>query len=303
MKYKRIVAVVPVYRDAIRAKATVDALLRCTVPAPFLLRVQVVDDGSQDGTGERLTFQFSGRVDVLQLTRNMGRSFARNAGAAKADADLLLFVDADCEPIDANFIIHHLEAIQASDVSMGTILGQNDGFWHSYQEASAARRIRLARRTPIARFTTQNVMIDARLFARIGGFDETFKGYGFEDRDLAIRLAKEGGRFATAGEACVIHRDNLALDRVCAKMLEAGATTSTIFAERHPFEYRALGYEAIDARRHPWRGLVARVAWPLLRLLARHDAWLHWSGLPFAARASAVRLMSALSYLYGTLQR
>lgn len=303
MASQHVAVIVPVFRDAHRASRTVEAVLRCVVPSSFSIRVRVVDDGSDDGTAERLSEQFGDRIDLIRLPVNVGRSAARNAGAMDANADLLLFIDADCEPNDNQFLAAHLGAIQTADISMGAVEGQDDGFWHAYQQAAQTRRDRLAHRTFVAHFTTQNVMIDARLFTSVGGFDEAFRGYGFEDRDLAIRLAGSHARFTTAAGACVIHRDALDLAQVCRKMEEAGATTSQVFAARHPFEYRALGYEAIDGEQHPLRGVMAKALWPVLRPWTQHDAWLQWRLIPFTLRTSIVRVMVAASYLCGTLRR
>jgi len=303
MAPKHVVVIIPVFRDYDRARQTVAAILRCSVPSPFSVRVHVVDDGSGDGTAERLSEQFGGRIEIIGLPENLGRSAARNAGATNISADLLLFVDADCEPSDDRFLAAHLLSIREADVSMGVVEGQDDGFWHAYQQAARVRRDRLARRTFVAHFTTQNVMIDARLFNSVGGFDEAFKGYGFEDRDLAIRLARAGARFTIAPGARVIHRDTLDLAQVCRKMGEAGATTSQIFASRYPFEYRTLGYEAIDGQRHPWRGVLAKLLWPVFQPWTQHDAWLQWRLVPFKLRAGIVRIMVAVSYLRGTLRR
>src|SRR3954470_18484082 len=63
---------------------------------PF--EVIVVDDGSTDGTRE-LAQSFGGLdLRVLDTTGGEGPGAARNRGAVEARADLLVFIDADCEP-------------------------------------------------------------------------------------------------------------------------------------------------------------------------------------------------------------
>ncbi|SEM92417.1 Glycosyltransferase, GT2 family [Luteibacter sp. UNCMF331Sha3.1] len=300
---RKLDVVMPVYRDAVRASDAIEALLACTAPDMLTVRLRIVDDGSLDGTAEALESLFGGRIDIVRLPRNVGRSAARNAGVAGSDADLLLFIDADCVPDNETFLLHHIDAMANADVSIGSIEGLNDGFWHAYQGAATARRERLSRHSAAAAFTTQNVMIDARLFRRVGGFDEAYRGYGFEDRDLAMRMMAAGARFGQADGARVVHRDSLVLEKVCAKMREAGETTAARFARLHPAEYRALGYEAIDATKHPWRGLIARATWPAVRLAVRYDGWINWGFLPFAARKTMVRMAVAIHFLQGTMRQ
>ncbi len=60
-----ISAIIPVYRDSARASATVDALRRCLLPPGHALEIVVVDDGSGDGTAERLAEHVGERIRLL----------------------------------------------------------------------------------------------------------------------------------------------------------------------------------------------------------------------------------------------
>jgi len=296
----RLDVIVPVYRDAPRASEVVRALLGCAVPSDLLLRIRIVDDGSCDDTAAVLVETFGDDIEVVRLQRNLGRSGARNAGARGSDADYLLFLDGDCVPDDGAFLAHHVKALMAADVSIGDVVGQNDGFWHEYQAAASRRRRRLVTRTTSALFTTQNVAIARKSFLGAGGFDEGYVGYGFEDRDLALRLASRGARFVVTPQARVVHRDTLDLATVCRKMREAGTLTSARFASQYPAEYRQLGYEAIDARHHPLRGAAAALTWACVRRLTASDRWLDAPWLPFAAKKLLVRVAVASAYMDGT---
>lgn len=300
MLRSRLDIVIPVYRDAVRATAVLEALLGCDQPEGVTVRIRVVDDGSGDETPDLLALRFGHRIDLIRLPANLGRSGARNAAARDSTADLILFLDADCIPLTTDFLVRHVTAMADADVSIGSVIGKDDGFWHHYQAVAVRRRKRLVRLAPSAAFTTQNVMIAASRFAAVGGFDEGYVGYGFEDRDLALRLAQEGARFTVTTAAAVRHNDDLSIAGVCRKMREAGERTSTRFAAHHPAEYISLGYAAIDARRHPWRGRFGAVARWIATPLTAAEAWLQWSWLPRPLRVAAVRGLIALHYLDGT---
>lgn len=295
-----ITAVVPVYRDAQRAVAAADSLLRAaTIPVEILL----VDDGSGDGTADHIATNLPAGARLLRLERNLGRSGARNAGAAAAQGHLLLFVDCDCVPADTGFITAHLRRVQQGAVaSTGPVVGTGQGFWHAFQVGSSTRRAALHERGVPCAGSTQNLMVRRDCFEAIGGFDEAYRAYGFEDRDLLIRLAALGP-IAWANDAVIEHHDDLDLATVCRKMREGGAGSSRIFATRHPEAYRALGYAAVDAKLHPARARLAKAGAPLLPfLIATVSTVLEWRWIPFPLRSLAVRALNATSYLLGTTE-
>lgn len=284
-----------------QALASANSLLRVARSSAVVLEVLLVDDGSGDDTAGRIAAELPPGARLIRLERNLGRSGARNAGATQASGELLLFTDSDCVPADASFIKSHLRRFDADVVaSTGPVVGTGRGFWHDFQVRSSARRATLHGRSITYSGSTQNLMVRRDCFKAIGGFDQGYRAYGFEDRDLLIRLGQLGSIVWT-DEAVVEHHDDLELATVCRKMREAGVGGAAIFSAHHPEAYRALGYAAVDAHQHPARARMVWVCSPLLPIaIAAVSVMLEWRSLPFGLRCLAVRALSGASFLLGT---
>jgi len=299
-----VAVVIPMFRTGQTTLDVVQAVLRCRRPDDVTLKIIVVDDYSCDGSAECIEQAQLSHVCVVRQPINMGRSAARNRGAFIATADYLLFVDSDCVPADDRFILRHIATIQAgATVSMGEVSGNNDGFWHAYQASALARRKRASVSYGIAmQGSSQNFAVRRDAFLEASGFDEGYSNYGFEDRDLFLRIEAHGHCFAWTPDAVVRHCDTLDLLRVCSKMAEAGGPPAVRFFQRHPGPYDQLGYGKLDGRYRRW----LRALEPLTTCIARWFApWLsrhlESAWIPIRLRTVAVRLTVAASYLHGTV--
>lgn len=293
--------VVPVYRDATRARAAAHALLDQKLPPEAVLDVILVDDGSADGTIDELR-SLETWVRVLALPHNQGRSGARNAGAAAALGSIVLFMDCDCLPADRNLLLGHICALESGAVaSCGHVTGIGADFWSRYQEEASYRRRRQHESGLEYAGSSQNLAVRRVAFEAIGGFDTGYRRYGFEDRDLLVRLGQCGSIAWTS--ASVRHQDQLCLSLVASKMAEAGQYSSRRFADHHPDAYRELRYAAIDAHWHFAMRPLAYLATPLAKAMAHafdHMNCERW--LPHTIARRIVRLTSALAYLGGTVR-
>lgn len=74
-------------------------LLGAVAPLPYIFRFIFIDDGSSDGTLEKLReYDMEGHEKiVLKLSRNWGHQNAYNAGLDHVDGDAVIFMDGDCE--------------------------------------------------------------------------------------------------------------------------------------------------------------------------------------------------------------
>ncbi|MGB3606256.1 MAG: galactosyltransferase-related protein [Psychroserpens sp.] len=126
---------------------------------------------------------------------------ARNAGASLAKFEVLAFLDVDCIPsysyIDriANF------EISSSCIYMATPMYLENPV-NSFEDFNFTRDAILHPARPVyhGNFKTEDYglfwslcfYITTNLFFEIGGFDETFRGYGAEDTDLSFKCRERG---------------------------------------------------------------------------------------------------------------
>lgn len=298
-----ISVIVPVYRNATSALRLITALEAQALPPDEALEVIAVDDGSGDDTADLIRRRDWPPLQVVSLPRNLGRVGARNSGAALASGSYLFFIDCDCEPLDVHFLQRHVtELARGSVACTGPVVGVGEGFWCRYQKAASNRRHRLHMAGETFAGTTQNLSVRAAEFHAIGGFAGGYREYGFEDRDLLIRLARRGTIGWCEG-AVVRHHDRLTLPGVLVKMQMAGGSSALQFSRDHPDAYKKLGYSAIDVRAHGWLRAVAWAAKPILHVAPIIDRMLGKPWVPYAVAATLVKLLSALAYLRGTAAR
>lgn len=166
----------------------------------------VVDDASDDGTSEQLTRLLAEtRLPALALRtrQRSGPSAARNAGAARARGEVLLFTDDDCLP-DPAWAAELSDALRA-----GTTVVQGATSPVDADHGPWDRSITVA--APSGLYETCNLGVVASAFRQVGGFADLgllqrpgARGFG-EDAELGSRLARLGSA-GWAPRATVRHR-------------------------------------------------------------------------------------------------
>lgn len=169
------------------------ASLRAQVNAPEFELV-VVDNGSSDATAE--IARKHGALYAFVAEPNRGK--ARNAGLACATGDAIVFCDDDVVT-PPHFLAAHAKAHQDEVVPLavsGPIVNVA-----SAEDRPAPRGANFSR----AFFVTCNVSVRAASLRAVGGFDEAFDLYGWEDTELGARLREHGVRRSFAWDAYLWH--------------------------------------------------------------------------------------------------
>jgi len=96
-----LAVVIPVYNEV----ATIARVIQAVLAQPLVQEIIIVDDGSNDGTGDqvRALMQSDARIKLLSHERNQGKGAALRTGFARATAPVVVVQDADLEYDPAEF--------------------------------------------------------------------------------------------------------------------------------------------------------------------------------------------------------
>ncbi|WP_340023590.1 glycosyltransferase [Paenibacillus sp. FSL K6-1096] len=244
-----------------------------------------VDDGSDDGTKERITaLNLDYPLNYIYKTPDAAkcRSAARNLGVSHADGDILLFLDGD-QVVERDFIYQHWKVHQLCDeplVVMGLrdFLAEENRIPFSQVEDGNRSSLILERRDPrlpiIRRFSENagnieniwallyscNFSVPRSSYTEAGGFDEDFIEWGLEDCELGYRLYQQGAKFVLNTKCIVLHQYHPTT--YDAKKYLGWFTNLELFKQKHPtleVELQSILGDWFDpARRKPWKDAFIR---------------------------------------------
>ncbi len=164
-------------------------------------------------------------VDVIRMESGaLPLAAARNLAASRATGEHLVLLDVDCIPA-ATLLGAIDEALSEYD---GLICGEvrylgpgdADGDWREDELLSRGKP------HPVRPFPERGSRIEsnyglfwslafgmrAKTFQGLGGFDETFTGYGAEDTDFGFRAEKAGLPLLFLGGPCAFHQHHATYD-------------------------------------------------------------------------------------------
>jgi len=217
--------------------------------------VVVVDDGSSDGTAQWLSSSATELVPSLRVVAppsNVGRARARNLGASAATGHWILFMDDDIVA-PPGLLAAHLDLLE-NTTATGTIGWActddtvRDAPHFHYLDTRGVARLP-AGPAPARFFVTQNAAVPRQAFLEVGGFDEGFTAYGFEDMELAFRLEDRLALDFRALPAPVPrHVHHHSLQEYFAKKVECGGPSLRRLLESHPGRLSEMRLESVVGR-------------------------------------------------------
>ena len=156
-------------------------------------------------------------VHVPPGEHGMRLAAGRNQGAARADAGLLVFLDADCLPGPELLTRYREAAVEHPGALLcGPVTYLAEGIRPaSVAELPALTAPHPARPAPPAGinlpgehrlFWSLSFAVTAGTWRTVGGFDEAYQGYGGEDTDFAFTARAAGVPLVWAGGADAYHQ-------------------------------------------------------------------------------------------------
>lgn len=238
------------YNRAALLERVLDACFEQTADS---YEVVLVNDGSTDGTPaviarakERATCPFT----VIEQP-NSGLAKGRNAGIARASGERIIFIDDDVLPLP-NFVEQHLHTHAAHPLAIvrgGAINVESfddlpPPVWSIGNYSGNY-------------FWTTNVSVPLATIRAIGGFNEEFAEYGWEDIDVGLRLRFAGVKAVFNKRALVYHYKPRPRSSNVEKMIrqaQAQARTAVQLERLHPHWRTALatGDTAVQRLIHKW---------------------------------------------------
>lgn len=210
----RVSIVIPAYNGKPLLEANLPPLLAATQGVAGL-EVIVVDDGSADGTAEFLAGRFP-EVSVVALGTNRGFAAACNAGVHASKGDVVYFLNTDVrvshgflEPVvsclgdPAVFAVGSRELPPAGEETLRLavpffrfgLLG------HRYVDTREVPREPI----PVAFVSAGHAAFSREKFLALGGFDDLYRPFYWEDIDLCYRAWRRRWRVLVEPRSAVHH--------------------------------------------------------------------------------------------------
>ncbi|MCP4291795.1 MAG: glycosyltransferase family 2 protein [bacterium] len=268
--------VVPTMNKVDLLRQTLKALQEQVVSDKWTWEVVVVNDGSTDGTAGFLSeIEDTGQNPKFRTAsppHNVGRAKARNWGARAAKGDSILFMDDDIVA-PAGLVESHLKLL-TENPGFGTIgyaitaPEVNDAPHFSYLDSRGVAKLTDGQ-APGRFFVTQNAAVPRQAFLDIGGFDEDFSSYGFEDMEVAFRLEEQAQiQFLALTHPVPMHVHHHTLDEYLEKKIECGRHSLPHLAQLHPHRIVEMKlHHVVDYPGQKGVGALSR----LIRFLSRNS--------------------------------
>lgn len=231
-KYPTISVIIPTYNRKRLLEPVLKSLINQRYPKKRF-EVIIVDDGGNDGSDKLVTSLAKNSTAKLRYFWQEKNGFragtARNLGAKHAKGELLLFLDGDIVAHPDLLLQHARYYLHWSKrVIIGYVCAHTCKNVYNVPDVIQAVENETIEQLPIlpeirdtiycrclddldklkdywTTFFSNNVSFAKSIFERVGGFDDSFRGWGIEDNELGYRLAQAGYRFIVNRRAVGFH--------------------------------------------------------------------------------------------------
>ena len=203
MKQLEITAIIPTYNKS----SYLDIVLFSIKEYIPELNILIIDDGSFDDT-KRTVENYKSYLNLDYLyKKNGGLSSARNIGVQYADSKYILFLDDDrfflenalkdismkknqiCIGVRKEVYFNNFEMLKRMIQSETNNLKMRSVYERYYRKVKPLSNVEI-NMIPWVMCTFSNTILSRDVVLEAHGFDECFKGWGFEDLELAYRIYK-----------------------------------------------------------------------------------------------------------------
>jgi len=220
-------------------------------------RLFVVDDGSTDGTAERLEAEWPAAV-VDRIERNGGFATACNRGVSAGTGEVVVLLnnDVDCRPDFLERLVAPMEAdpaigsVAALSIQPGeqnidsvgmtadpTLAAFQRGHGRPLNEATADRPVLTGPAGAAAAYRRS-------AWEHLGGLEEALIAY-MEDFDLALRLRSSGWQTTLAADAVAVHLGSATYGHRSSRQRHRGGYARAFMLRRYGVLRRRVGPRAL----------------------------------------------------------
>ncbi len=215
MKETNISVIIPNYNGRKLLENNLPSVFTALKNSGLRYEVIIVDDCSKDDSIAFIT-QYYPEIILLEKEKNSGFSATCNVGITHAQYNYILLLNSDIQ-LSPNYFEGQMDYFKNADTFgvMSKIKGANDlevqdtarlfslkGFKISPNQFFTIKNPK--KRIPTAYLSGANALVDAEKLKILGGFDEIFSPFYYEDFDLGLRAWRMGWK-------CYYHPDTFCL--------------------------------------------------------------------------------------------
>ena len=199
--------------------------------------VLVVDDASYDNSVQVLRDNFPG-IRVIVREKNGGFSAAVNDGIRATGSDFVVLLNSDVEvtPGFLEPIIPLFDDKSVFAVSPRIILpkrggideGAKTGFWH-HGLFFTDQRSDIKEVSPVLYATGCAAVYRRSMLEALGGFDEAYSPFYWEDADLGYRAWKRGWKSLYQPSGTVYHQHSASISKIKSDVTQRIRTRNSLF--------------------------------------------------------------------------